>query len=233
MNSLIPFKFENHDVRVVMIDGTEWWVGKDVAESLGFKDAVNAIKQHCRGGAKHHPLETAGGKQEVRILSEGDVWRLITHSKLPIARRFEKWIFEEVLPQIRKTGAYVPDNALQNIKDLQARVLELEINRSVTEKSLLNALRTVRRYEEQRLMTYADKREILTLYVKKYRISDIQRITKKSRGAIRRFLDWFFNLDHEAFEGELKKITHEDFWNGEFFEAPIAASRGHDGGEAI
>jgi prophage antirepressor-like protein len=46
MNNLIPFKFENRDVRIVMIDGAEWWVGRDVTKSLGFKDAVNAIKQH-------------------------------------------------------------------------------------------------------------------------------------------------------------------------------------------
>ncbi|MDR0722758.1 MAG: Bro-N domain-containing protein, partial [Treponema sp.] len=186
MNQVIPFNFENHDVRVVMIDGQEWWVGKDVVESLGFKDTVNAIKQHCKGVVKHHPLQTGGGKQEVRIISEGDVFRLIVNSRLPQAQRFEKWLFEEVLPQIRKTGSYIPEDAKQDIQDLQQRVLELELNRTVTEKILLRSQQTIRRYQEQRLMTYADKREILNLRINKYRISDIQRITKKSRGAIKR-----------------------------------------------
>jgi prophage antirepressor-like protein len=229
MNQVIPFNFENHAVRTVVLDETPWWVGKDVCLVLAYTNPNKAIGDHCKGVTKRYPLETEGGIQKVRIISEGDVFRLIVNSHLPQARRFEKWLFEEALPQIRKTGAYVPEDVQQNLKELQARVLELEINRSVTEKLLLHDRRTIRRYEEQRLMTYADKREILALYINKYRISDIQRITKKSRGAIRRFLDWFFSLDHEAFEAELKKITHEDFWNDEFFEAMIAAARDKGG----
>jgi prophage antirepressor-like protein len=109
-NQIIPFKFENHDVRVIIIDGTEWWVGKDVAESLKYKDTVNAIKLHCDGVVKYHPIvDSLERTQEVRIINEGDVFRLITRSNLPEARRFEKWLFEEVLPQIRKTGAYIPE----------------------------------------------------------------------------------------------------------------------------
>lgn len=56
--------------------------------------------------AKHHPLQTAGGRQEVRILSEPDVLRLIVNSTLPAAEQFERWVFEDVLPTIRKTGTY-------------------------------------------------------------------------------------------------------------------------------
>lgn len=106
MSSLIPFSFETHSVRVVMIDGNPWFVGKDVAEVLGYKDTVNALKLHCKGVAKYHPLQTAGGIQEVRIINEPDTFRLIVGSTLPEAERFEAWLFEEVLPAIRKTGRY-------------------------------------------------------------------------------------------------------------------------------
>jgi hypothetical protein len=126
----------------------------------------------------------------------------------------------------------VPDDALQNIKDLQGRVLDLELNRSVTEKMLLRAERNIRRYEEQRAMTYADKREILNLRMNQYRISDIQRITKKSRGAIKRFLDWIADLDDTEFEREIEKIKRlgreQDM--GNLLDMFIASGGVHDGG---
>ena len=101
------FNFNGATVRTVTLAGGEpGFVGKDVAERLGYKDTLNAIKQHCRGVVKHHPLQTAGGMQQVRVLTEPDVMRLIVSSKLPEAEAFERWVFEDVLPSLRKTGGY-------------------------------------------------------------------------------------------------------------------------------
>lgn len=111
MSDLSVFAFDSQAVRVVMVDGEPWFVGKDVAEVLGYTDTVNAIKQHCKGVVKRHPLSTPGGTQELRVISEPDMLRLIVGSKLPAAERFERWVFEEVLPSIRKTGAYVDPKA--------------------------------------------------------------------------------------------------------------------------
>lgn len=112
MSNLRIFAFDSQAVRVVMVDGEPWFVGKDVAEVLGYKDTTNAIKQHCRGVVKHHPIvDSLGRNQEVRIISEPDMLRLIVSSKLPAAEAFERWVFEEVLPSIRKTGAYVDPKA--------------------------------------------------------------------------------------------------------------------------
>jgi prophage antirepressor-like protein len=106
-DALQIFSFEAHEVRTVEIDGATWWVGKDVCEVLGYKDTVNAIKQHCRGVVKHHPIvDSLGRNQEVRIIAEPDLFRLIAGSRLPEANRFEAWIYEEVLPSIRRTGSY-------------------------------------------------------------------------------------------------------------------------------
>lgn len=86
--------------------------GKDVAEALGYKDTRHAITAHCKGGVKY-PVLTNGGYQETTFISEGDVYRLITHSKLPSAERFESWVFDEVLPTIRKHGAYMTEQTLE------------------------------------------------------------------------------------------------------------------------
>ena len=107
MSNLIPMHFDGAQIRVVEIDGEPWFVGKDVAEALGYANATDAINTHCRGVAKRYPiLDSLGRTQEARVLSEPDVLRLIVSSKLPAAERFERWVFEEVLPAVRKTGKY-------------------------------------------------------------------------------------------------------------------------------
>lgn len=111
MTDLSVFVFDSQAVRVVMVDGEPWFVGKDVAEVLGYADANKAVRDHCKGEPQRRPLQTPGGLQEVRIISEPDMLRLIVGSKLPAAEAFERWVFEEVLPSIRKTGAYVDPKA--------------------------------------------------------------------------------------------------------------------------
>ncbi|SHH17350.1 Prophage antirepressor, partial [Xylella fastidiosa] len=105
MNAITPFQFESHAVRTVVDDhGEVWFVGKDVADVLGYTNHNKALGDHCRGVPKRYPLQTSGGVQEIRIISEPDMLRLIVSSKLPAAERFERWVFEEVLPTLRKTG---------------------------------------------------------------------------------------------------------------------------------
>ena len=83
----------------------------DIAKSLGYRVPKDAISAHCKGAVKHRLL-TNGGYQEVKFIPEGDVYRLIAHSRLPVAERFEEWIFNEVLPTIRRTGGYVGNEDL-------------------------------------------------------------------------------------------------------------------------
>ncbi|MDO5068386.1 MAG: phage antirepressor KilAC domain-containing protein [Propionibacteriaceae bacterium] len=87
-------------------DGTVTFCGRDAATALGYQNPKDALRRHCKGVAKHYPLQTEGGVQKARFISEGDLYRLIVNSQLPAARRFEKWVFDEVLPSIRKTGVY-------------------------------------------------------------------------------------------------------------------------------
>lgn len=113
----LNFHFDGVAIRVVEIAGDPWFVGKDVAATLGYANAAAAITQHCKGVAKHYPLPTAGGTQDVRVVSEPDVMRLIVNSRLPAARRFERWVFEDVLPSIRKSGRYGTPDALAVLND--------------------------------------------------------------------------------------------------------------------
>ena len=70
-------------IRTTEEDGRVLFCGRDVATALGYKDPTRALKQHCKGVAKHRPLQTGGGIQEARFISEGDLYRLIASSKLP------------------------------------------------------------------------------------------------------------------------------------------------------
>lgn len=148
MNQITPFSFEGRSIRVVTDEsGESQFVGKDVCESLGYADHINAMKLHCKGVAKRHPLPTAGGVQELRVLAESDVMRLIVNSTLPAAEPFERWVFEEVLPSIRKTGAYaMPESALPVavVAQIQqvARAQIGGITKSVINKAIEDALTT-------------------------------------------------------------------------------------------
>lgn len=96
------------NVRTVEVDGKILFCGSDVAKALGYSNSNDAITRHCRCIVKHdipHP-QSPGKTIMVSFVSEGDIYRLITHSKLPSAEKFESWVFDDVLPSIRKTGLY-------------------------------------------------------------------------------------------------------------------------------
>ena len=81
MSKITPYKFEGANVRTVEIDGEPWFVAKDVTDALGYANGSAAVTTHCKGVAKRYPLQTAGGKQDARIISEPDVLRLIVNSQ--------------------------------------------------------------------------------------------------------------------------------------------------------
>lgn len=116
MTDVIPFRFEGEAVRVVQVDGEPWFVAKDVAARLGYFDTADAIKSHCRvakplktltHGESPEANEINGLPGNALLIPERDIYRLVMRSRLPSAERFEAWVVGEVLPSIRKTGAYV------------------------------------------------------------------------------------------------------------------------------
>lgn len=95
-------------IRILYEDGKPLFCGTDICKALGYKNQHDALTRHCKGVVKRYPL-TNGGKQQMNFLPEGDLYRLITHSKLTSAEKFEHWVFDEVLPTLRQTGQYGAD----------------------------------------------------------------------------------------------------------------------------
>jgi len=129
--------FENStfgNVRVIEENGKTLFCGSDVAKALGYSRPADAVTQHCKGSVKRR-LPTAGGMQETKFITEGDVYRLVTHSKLPTAERFESWVFDEVIPSIRKHGAYLtPETLGKAIADPQWSIALLTALKEEREK---------------------------------------------------------------------------------------------------
>lgn len=102
--------FENPEfghIRGLKIEGEPWFVGKDIAEALGYKNPQKAIRDHVDAEDKGvNELFTPGGKQNIAIINESGLYSLMLKSKLPGAKKFKRWVTSEVLPSIRKTGAY-------------------------------------------------------------------------------------------------------------------------------
>ncbi|MGI5825667.1 MAG: phage antirepressor [Bacillota bacterium] len=112
MNNIQIFSNEQFgEVRTIEDNGKVMFCGKDVAKALGYQRTADAITAHCKGVCVL-PTPSNGGIQKMKYITEGDLYRLITHSKLPAAEKFESWVFDEVMPTIRKTGGYVANDDL-------------------------------------------------------------------------------------------------------------------------
>lgn len=136
MNELQIFNNEEFgDIRTMNIDGEPWFVGKDVAESLGYKNTRQALSTNVMDEDKGvHSVDTPSGAQQMTIINESGLYALIFGSKLESAKRFKRWVTSEVLPSIRKTGGYQkpmsPEEMMRiqlgMIDDVSDRVTKLE-----------------------------------------------------------------------------------------------------------
>lgn len=138
MNELQIFNSEEFgDIRTVTIENEPWFVGKDVAEALGYSNSRKALSDHVHDDDKGvTKCDTLGGKQDLTIINESGLYALIFGSKLESAKRFKHWVTSEVLPAIRKTGAYQKPMSpveimriqLGMIDDHEDRIADLEQN---------------------------------------------------------------------------------------------------------
>ena len=112
--------FENPafgSIRTTEDNGKVLFCGTDVAKALGYNgNPQEAIRRHCRedGCVNHAVIDSMGREQQAKFIDEGNLYRLITHSKLPEAEKFESWVFDDVLPSIRKHGMYATEELLDN-----------------------------------------------------------------------------------------------------------------------
>lgn len=116
MNDLQIFKNDQFgEIRTVEENGTVLFCGSDIARALGYTNPKKAVTDHCceDGVTFCSLIDSMGREQQAKFINEGNVYRLITHSKLPAAEQFEHWVFDEVLPTIRRNGAYMTDDTLE------------------------------------------------------------------------------------------------------------------------
>lgn len=115
MKILRLFQFEEQNVRTLVIDDEPYFVGKDVAEILGYAKPRNAISVHVDDeDKKDAPIQgTLGGVQTMTMVNESGLYSLILSSKLPTAKKFKRWVTSEVLPTIRKHGAYMTEQKIE------------------------------------------------------------------------------------------------------------------------
>ena len=165
MNDLQIFQSADFgSIRTMEQDGKVLFCGRDVAAALGYTNPNKALSDHCKGVPIRYPLETPGGVQDTRFITEGDVYRLITHSRLPAAEQFERWVFDDVLPTIRRTGGYtMPKQHAQQIAALQSLQADLKRWRELEEGFAEVASDARRRYEKNRNMRDKCRAEVVNL----------------------------------------------------------------------
>ena len=121
-NNIVAFKYEEQQVRTIEKNGEPWFVGKDVADILGYSNTAKAIRDHVDDEDKlTERIVLSGQNREAIIINESGLYGLILSSKLPTAKEFKHWVTSEVLPSIRKTGEYKITPAQQNRLDIMER----------------------------------------------------------------------------------------------------------------
>ena len=138
------------EVRFAEIDGKPYAVANDVAKALGYANPSKATNDHCRNSIKIWGNDSLGRRQEFKSIPEVDIYRLIIRSKLPGADKFERWVFDEVIPQIRKTGGYIPVTQEMSDAEIMAKALLIS-QRTIEQKN------TIIKEQEERIEYLEDK----------------------------------------------------------------------------
>lgn len=162
------------EINLLRIDGREYFQATQCALILGYSNPYAAIKRHARYFFKHKVL-TAGGNQEVIFIPESDLFRLIVQSKLPYAEKFEKWIFEDILPSIRHKGIYatpkVVEEGLSDATTIEKLLIELQEERNNLLISINEAKEKVNYHD---VVLNSNSLIPITIIAKDYGMSGIQ-----------------------------------------------------------
>ena len=159
------------EIRSMTINGEPYFVGKDVAAALGYSNPRKAIGDHVdeedKGVTK---CDTLGGGQNLTIINESGMYSLILSSKLEGAKRFKRWVTSEILPSIRKTGAYATDSAAAEYKARELRIREMN-----AQARLINA-------ETRRLTVLQKEKGLSQVAVDTLAVKAVERVTGKDLG---------------------------------------------------
>ena len=159
------------EIRSMTINGEPWFVGKDVAAALGYERPDNAIRKHVDDEDKlTHQISASGQNRTMYIINESGMYSLILSSKLEGAKRFKRWVTSEILPSIRKTGAYATDSAAAEYKARELRIKEMN-----AQARLINA-------ETRRLTVLQKGKGLSQVAVDTLAVKAVERVTGKDLG---------------------------------------------------
>ena len=126
MNDIQLFKFENDDLRTLVINDEPYFVGNDVATALGYSNYRKAIFEHVDEEDKlRTQIRYAGQNRQMTVINESGLYSLILSSKLPSAKKFKRWVTSEVLPSLRKHEAYLSDKKIEEVLTDPDTIIEL------------------------------------------------------------------------------------------------------------
>jgi len=187
---LTEIRVFNHEMfgelQVLVENGEIYFPATDVAIILGYTNPHKAIKDHCKEkGVTIRSALTSGGKQQKKFINEGNLYRLIVRSKLPEAEKFESWVFDEVLPTIRKTGGYVSNdemfiNTYLPFADEQTKMM------------FRGVLETVRRQNE-RIAAMKPKADYFDALVDRNLLTNFRDTAKELEVKERYFIEWLLD----------------------------------------
>ncbi len=191
MNELKKFSHNMFgNLEILIKEGKEYFPATDVATALGYKRPQDAVRQHCKedGSVNHRVADSLGRMQEKKYINEPNLYRLIVKSKLPQAEQFEKWVFEEVLPSIRKHGAYMTDQVLEQAVTNPDFMIGLLTNLKEEKAKRVEAERTI--LQQQPLVTFAEAVQVSTNLITVKQLANLMRQKGIDTGQNRLF-EWF------------------------------------------
>ncbi len=230
MQDLQIFKNEKFgEIQIIEEEGKFEFGATEVAKILGYANPQKAIRDHCKedGVTFRSVIDRLGRKQEKKFMNEGNLYRLITHSKLPDAEKFESWVFDEVLPSIRKTGGYIAGEENMSEDELILKAMNV-LNAKVENLRLENKKLEDRIEEQKPKVLFADSVETSKSSVL---IGELAKIIKQNGHDIgqNRLFEWLrtnnylisrkgtdYNMptqksmNLELFEVKETSITHSD-----------------------
>ena len=188
----------------MLVNDKSYFLANDVARALGYKRPADAISAHCKGSVKHRYL-TNGGEQEAKFIPEGDIYRLIMKSKLPSAEKFESWVMDEILPSIRKHGAYMTNEVIERTLTDPDYLIQLPTALKEERQARLLAEQQVK--EQEKVITY--KQTLINGFVDDIpiykKVDIINRICKKSCGGYASRYKELYKCFRENFHVDLIK----------------------------
>lgn len=212
MNQLQVFNHEMFgELQVLVENGNVYFPATEVAKTLGYSNTSDAIIKHCKkdGVAFREVIDSLGRKQQKKFITEGNLYRLIARSKLPEAEKFESWVFDEVLPTIRKTGGYVANedmfiNTYLPFADDQTKLM------------FRGVLETVRRQNEQ-IAAMKPKVEYFDALVDRNLLTNFRDTAKELQIKERFFIDWLMK-NKFIYRDQKKKLKPYAAYVPELFE---------------